>query len=155
MAIFGTKKVEFAEVTPDGTMPLEADWEELCKTYRDSVEIVDNDPDIAEEYCDQMDEAIEIFIEAGKTDGKFSGYEYDPVTLQKLMGGTVVDNVWTEGSNRGIDMAIRFKTDSGHTIAYPVVKLFAKKNLKLVKKNVALIDVIFKPKSKVSITKPA
>lgn len=153
MAIFGTKTVEMAPVTANGTMPLEAAWKELCKTYRDSVEIVDADPDIAEEFCDQVDEAIEVFIEAGKTDGKFSGYEYDTETLQKLMGGTVVNGTWTEGNNRGMDMAIRFKTDSGHIIAYPVVKLFAKKNLKLVKKGVALIDVIFKPKSKVSISK--
>lgn len=152
MAIFGNKKVEWAPVTADGTMPLEAAFTELCKTYRDSVEILDGDPDIVEEFSDQVDEAIEIFVEAGKTDGKFSGYEFDSATLQKLMGGTTVDGTWTEGSNRGIDMAIRFKTDSGHIIAYPVVKLFAKKNLKLVKKGVALIDVIFKPKSKVSIT---
>lgn len=153
MAIFGTQVVEWAPVEADGTMPADSEFEELCKTYRDTVEIVDGDPDITEEYSDQTDEPIEVFVESGKTDGKFSGYEYDTETLQKLMGGTVVNGTWTEGNNRGMDMAIRFKTDSGHIIAYPVVKLFAKKNLKLVKKGVALLDVVFKPKSKVSITK--
>lgn len=155
MAIFGTKIVEFAEVKADGTLPLEADWAELCKTYRDSVEVVDADPDIAEEYSDQIVEPIEIFVEPGKTNGKFSTYEYDTAILTKLMGGTVLDGVWTEGDNRGKDIALRFKTDSGHIIAWPVVKLFAKKNLKLVKKNVALIEVTFTPKSKVRISKTA
>jgi hypothetical protein len=153
MAIFGTKIVEFAEVKPDGSLPLEADWEELCKTYRDSVEVVDDDPDITEEYSDQKTDPIEIFVEPGKTNGKFSAYEYEPEILQTLMGGTVLDGVWTEGDNMGKDIALRFKTDSGHIIAWPVVKLFAKKNLKLVKKNVSLIDVTFTPKSKVRISK--
>lgn len=155
MALFGTKIVEMAEVKTDGTLPLEAEWTELCKTYRDSVEVVDEDADIAEEYCDQVSEPIEIFLEAGKTNGKFSAYEYDPAILTKLMGGTVLDGVWTEGDNRGKDIALRFKTDSGHIIAWPSVKLFAKKNLKLVKKNIALIDVTFTPKSKVRISKSA
>lgn len=153
MAVFGTKIVQVAEVKPDGSMPAEADWTELCKTYRDSVEVVDADPEISEEYSDQDIEPIEIFVEPGKTDGKFSTYDYDPAILQKLMGGTVLDDEWTEGDNRGRDVALRFKTDSGHMIAWPVVKLFGKKNLKLVKKNVALIDVTFKPKSKTRIKK--
>lgn len=155
MAVFGTKSVEFAEVTNDGTMPLDADFEELCKTYRDSVEIVDDDPDTAEEYSDQSTEAIAVFYEAGKTEGKFSGYEYDTATLMKLMGGTTVNSEWVEGDNLGIEMAIRFKTDSGHQIAWPKVKFFAKKNLKLKKKEVALIDCSFKPMSKCHIKKLA
>lgn len=155
MAIFGTKKVEWAPIEPDGSMPAESKWTELCKTYRDSVEIVDSDADITEEYSDQDDEPVEVFVEPGKTEGKFSTYDYSPATLVKLMGGTLVDDEWTEGSNRGIDIAIRFITDTNHRIAYPAVKLFAKKNLKLVKKNMALVECVFNPKSKVRIKKLA
>lgn len=155
MAIFGTKSVEFAPATEDGTMPLDAAFEHLCKTYRDTVEITDEDPEIVEEFCDQDDEAFEVFTTPGATTGKFSGYEYDPETLQKLMGGTVLDNEWTEGDNKGIYIALRFNTDSGHRIGYPKVKLFSKKNLKLKKKEVALIDCTFKPMSKIRIKKLA
>ena len=153
MAIFGTKSVEFAPATEDGTMPLDTAFEHFCNTYRDTVEITDEDPEIAEEFCDQEDEAFEVFTTAGKTNGKFSGYEYDPTTLQKLLGGTVLDTEWTEGDNKGTYIAIRFKTDSGHQISYPKVKFFGKKNLKLKKKEVALIDCTFKPMSKIRIKK--
>lgn len=155
MPIFGTKIVEFAPALEDGTMPLDADFKELCKTYRDTVEITDADPETSEEKSDQVDEPIAVFFEAGKTEGKFSGYEYDTATLLKLMGGTVVNSEWTEGDNKGLEIAIRFKTDSGHQIAYPKVKFFAKKNLKLKKKEVALIDCIFTPMSKTRIKKLA
>ncbi|BBQ07935.1 hypothetical protein [Elizabethkingia anophelis] len=153
MAIFGTKAVEYAEITADGTLPLEAAWKELCKTYRDTVEIVDADPEVADEFSDQLDEPFESFFIAGKTEGKFSGYEYDTETLVRLIGGTVVDNEWTEGDRKPKKIALRFKTDSGHQIAYPVVSLFAKKNLKLKKKEVALIDCQFTPLSKIRIKK--
>ena len=153
MAIFGTKIVEWAPVEADGTMPTDSEFEELCKTYRDSVEIVDADADISEEYSDQVNEPIGVFVTPGKTDGKFSGYEYDTTTLLLLMGGTVVDGEWTEGDNMGKEIAIRFKTDSGHQIAYPKVKFFAKKNLKLKKKEIALIDCVFTPMSKSKIKK--
>lgn len=153
MAIFGTKEVLWAPVEADESMPDDAVFEELCKTYRDSVEILDADPDITEEYSDQITEPIGVFVIPGKTDGKFSGYEYDTATLLKLMGGTVVDSEWTEGDNVGLEIAIRYITDSGHRITYPKVKFFAKKNLKLKKKEIALIDCIFKPMSKVRIKK--
>lgn len=151
--IFGTSSVEVAPIKPDGSMPLETAFTELCKTYKNSVEIVDQDPTTTEEYSDQSTEPIAAFVEAGKTEGKFSGYEYAPETLTKLLGGTVVDNEWMEGDNMGQEVALRFKTDSGHQISYPKVKLFGKKNLKLQKNAIALIDCTFTPLSKARIKK--
>ncbi|WP_407483789.1 hypothetical protein [Elizabethkingia anophelis] len=151
--LYGTQVLEFAPVTADGSMPLEAAWTELCKTYRDSFEILDDDPEEADEYGDQQDEPIESFFIAGKTKGKFSAYEYDPATLKKLMGGTVVDGEWEEGDKKAQKIALRLKTDSNHQIAYAVVSFFAKKNLKVKKKEVALIDCTFTALSKAKIKK--
>lgn len=153
MPIFGTKEVLIAELKPDGTIPLDADFKELCKTYRDSVEIVDADPEIAEEFSDQTDEPIAVFATAGKTDIKFSSYEYTKEVLHKILGGTIVDSEWTEGDLTGKEVAFRIFTDSGHRITYPKVKIFGKKNLKMKKKEVALLECVVKPMSKISIKK--
>ena len=155
MAIFGTKEVLFAEVEPNYAVPLDADFTELCKTYRDTVEIVDADDDIQDEYSDQSDDPIISLFTPGKTEGKFSGYDYEPETLQKLLGGTVLDGEWTEGDRKPKIIALRFISDSGHRITYPAVSLRAKKNLKLKKKELALIDCTFTPLAKVRIKKLA
>lgn len=151
--LYGTQLLEHAPITADGTMPLEAAWKPLCDTYRDSFEILDDDPEEADEYGDQQDEPIESFFIAGKTKGKFSTYDYSPETLKTLMGGTVVDGEWEEGDKKPQKIAFRITTDSGHRIAYPVVSLFAKKNLKAKKKEVALIDCSFTALSKARIKK--
>lgn len=152
--IFGCKSVEAAEPEKDGSMPSEQDFEKLCKTYRDSVEITEDDPDVENEYSDQDTEPIASFAEAGETTGSFQAFEFDNDTLQKLYpDATVVDEEFTFGKNIGFETAIRFKTDSGHIIAYPKVKFFAKKNIQLVKKGLALIDCQFTPLSQATISK--
>lgn len=144
--LHGTKKVLAAPVTADGTVPLEAAWKELCRTYKNSVEIVDTKPTKKQEYCDQQSKPIKIFYESGATEGKFQAYDYDPATLVELIGGTTVDGEWTEPEeNLGKEIALRFMTDSGHQITYPQVMLIATKNMKLVKDGLALIDCEFDP----------
>ena len=69
------------------------------------------------------------------------------------MGGTVVDGEWEEGDKKAQKIALRLKTDSNHQIAYAVVSFFAKKNLKVKKKEVALIDCTFTALSKAKIKK--
>lgn len=155
--IFGIADVvEYADVQENDAMPANGEFETLCKTYRDSVEIVDEDPETAEEYSDQDEAPIVAFLEAGKTQGRFSTFDFSAETLKKLMpGGTVVDGDFTfPTANLGFETALRFKTDSGHVIAWPKVKLFAKKNMQMVKKGVALIDVTFTPLSPATISKP-
>ncbi|UFK27515.1 hypothetical protein [Elizabethkingia phage TCUEAP3] len=144
--LHGNKKVLAAPVTADGSVPLEAAWKELCRTYKNSVEIVDAAPTKKPEYCDQQSKPFKIFYEAGATEGKFQAYDYDPATLVELIGGTTLDGEWTEPEeNLGKEIALRFMTDSGHQITYPSVMLFAKKNLKLTKDSVALLDIDFEP----------
>ncbi|CAI9677016.1 hypothetical protein HZR02_17625 [Elizabethkingia anophelis] len=144
--LHGNKKVLFAPVTADGSVPLEAAWEELCRTYKNSVEILGGKPTKKQEYCDQQSKPIKIFYESASTEGKFQAYDYDLQTLVQLIGGTVVDNEWTEPEeNLGKEIALRFITDSNHQITYAKVMLFGSKNLKLVKDGLALIDCEFEP----------
>lgn len=144
--IFGIAgAIEVADVQPDNAMPLDDDFTELCETYRDSVELIDEDPEEAEEYSDQEDDPIASFVEQGKTRGSFDTFDFSAATLKKLFpGGTVSgeDFIFPK-SNTGFETALRFPTDSGHMIAFPKVKLFAKRNMQLVKKGVSLINVSF------------
>ncbi len=150
--IFGTKEVEVAPVEATGLMPADGTFAKLCDTYRDTVEIMDDDPDIQEEYSDQQTEPIEVFTEEGKTKGKFSTFQFDTATLKKLFPtGTIVDGKFTFGKNLGFETALRFKTDSGHMISFPKVKMFAKKSIGLQKKKLGLIDVSFTPMSQPTI----
>src|SRR5690625_2544057 len=123
--IFGIAgAVEIAPVELDNAMPADAEFTELCVTYRDSVEILDEDPEEAEEYSDQEDDPIASFIEQGKTRGSFDTFDFDPATLKKLFpNGTVSgDDFIFPRSNTGFETALRFSTDSGHTIAFPRVR---------------------------------
>ena len=154
--IFGIAgAVEIAPVEVDNAMPADLSFTELCETYRDSVEILDDDPEEAEEYSDQEDDPIASFIEQGKTKGSFNTFDFSTTTLKKLFpGGTVSgDDFIFPKSNTGFETALRFSTDSGHTIAFPKVKLFAKRNMQLVKKGVALINVSFTALSPAQISK--
>ncbi len=147
--------IEIADVVTDNEMPEDGDFETLCKTHRDSVEVVDDDPETAEEYSDQEDDPIASFVEQGKTQGSFQTFDFSPETLKKLFpGGTVVDDDFIfPKSNTGFEKALRFPTDSGHMIAWPKVKIFAKRNMQLVKKGVALIDVSFTALAPAQISK--
>ncbi|MHC6200199.1 hypothetical protein [Elizabethkingia miricola] len=152
--LFGTKALESAPVKVDGSIPEDEKFTELCKTYRNSVEFVDDDPNVQDEFSDQDDDPIESLVEPGATNGKFSTFQFDTATLQKLFPtGTVVDSAFTFGKNLGFVTALRFKTDSGHQITYPKVKVIAKKNLKLVRNGIALIDCTVKVLSQPQLKK--
>lgn len=154
--IFGIASgVELAPVQPDNAMPADNLFEKLCDTYRDSVEIVDEDPEESEEYSDQDDDPIASFIQAGKTRGGFDTYDFTPATLKKMFPtGTVSGEVFIFPKNyTGFETALRFTTDSGHIIAFPKVKLFAKKNMQMVKRGIALINVTFTALSAPKISK--
>lgn len=154
--IFGIAgAVEIAPVQADNAMPADEVFTGLCETYRDSVEILDEDPEEAEEYSDQEDDPIASFVEQGKTRGSFDTFDFSATTLKKLFPGGIVsdDDFIFPKSNTGFETALRFSTDSGHTIAFPKVKLFAKRNMQLVKKGVALINVTFTALSPAQISK--
>jgi len=157
MALFGLKsKVQIAPVETNGSLPDEENWVDLCRTYRDTVEIIDADPTVEEEYSDQEDDPIAVFTEAGKTEGKFSTFEFDNNTLADLFPeGTTVNGGFSASNSKGFETAIRFKTDSEHVISYAKVKLTVKKNIRLQKKAVALIDCLFTPMSPIHIAKTA
>lgn len=143
---YGLKQIKSGDPTEDGTMP--AVLEELCRTYRDSCEFTEDDPQITEEFADQEDDPIEVFSTKGAKQIKFSTFDYSPETLAKLKGGTVVNGQWAEPtSSTSIYQAIELTTDTDTPFQFPKCRVLTKFNAKFVKNGLALLEVTLKPLS--------
>lgn len=153
-ALYGLKTIKIGDVVNETTMP--ADNALIAfKTLRDSFEMTEEQGSLTEELCDQSDEPIVVFQEKPKKDIKVSTYDYTPEFLKRVKGGTVVDGEWKEGDNTPIFSPLQIETDTGHLIKCPKTQVFARLNLKLKKKEVALLEITFKPLAKISIKQPA
>ncbi len=151
---YGLKSIKHADPTLDGTFP-SSGLVELCRTYKDSCEFTEDDPSITEEFCDQEDDPVMVFIEKGAKNVKFSTFDYSPETLKTLKGGTVLDNKWSEPTTLPeIHRAIEITTATGLKFCFPKARVIAKFNAKFVKNGMMLLEVTLKPVSPAS-GKPA
>lgn len=141
---YGLKKIEFGEPTGINTMPVAMD--EKFRTYRDSCEFAEEDPNIKPEYSDQSDDPIINIGTKGKKSVKVSTFDYSPEVLQFLKGGTVVDGQWHEPAGLPvIEKAVRLTTDTGLPIEFPKTQVMAKFNAKLTKEGVKLLEITITP----------
>ncbi|AFL97371.1 hypothetical protein ACQ1P2_03775 [Ornithobacterium rhinotracheale] len=150
-ALYGLKTIKIGDVKNETDMP--ASLTEF-KTYRDTFEMTEEEGSFTDEYCDQNDVPIVSFHEKGKRDIKVSTYDYSADFLKKIKGGTSLSNEWKEGDGELIFKALEITTDTGHVIKIPKTQVFARLNLKLKKKELALLEIVFKPLSKISIKEP-
>lgn len=143
---YGLKSVLVGVPTETGAMP--AVLTELCRTYRNSFEFLEDTPELKEEFCDQDDDPVEVFSGRASKTVRFSTFDYSPETLVKLKGGEVVDEKWAEPTGTpAIYVALRAVTDTGLEFDFPKVRLMASFNAKIVKDSLALIEVLIKPVS--------
>lgn len=143
---YGLKSIKSAEPSADGTMPTALT--ELCKTYRDSCEFIEEEANITEEFSDQEDDPIMIFSEKGTKSIRFSTFDYSPETLTKLKGGTVVDGQWAEPSSTPeIYQAIEIVTNTNLPFHFPKCRVLARFNTRLVKNGLSLLEVTLRPVS--------
>lgn len=143
---YGLKTLKHAAVEADGSFP--AVLTELCRTYRDSVEFTEADPTTTEEFCDQEDDAIFQIVEKGAKEISFSTFDYSPEVLQKVKGGTIVDNTWSEPTiTPEIHMAIEIETNTGVKFQFPKCRVIAQFNSRFQKRGLTLLDVTLRPLS--------
>lgn len=144
--IYGLKSLKTGTPLPSGDM--QTALTELCRTYRDSCEFTEDDPETVDEYSDQSDDPILTIATKGKKTIKVSTFDYSPAVLQKVKGGTIVNGQWAEPATMPeIFMAVRLETDSDVPFDIPKAKVMAKINAKLQKKGVALLELTFIPQS--------
>lgn len=145
---YGLQTIKSAEPKSDGTFPTDSELTELCRTYRDSCEFVEDEPQIDEEYCDQVDDPVMVFSQKGTKNVKFSTFDYSPDLLKKLKGGTVLDSKWSEPiTTPEIHLAIELTTNTGMKIQFPKARVIAKFNAKFVKNAMTLLEVTLRPVS--------
>ena len=150
---YGCKVIKFGVAADTGIMP--TTMTKLFDTYRDTVSFVEEDADLQDEYSDQSDAPIITLMTPKGKVLKASTFDWTPSILQELKGGTVVDGMWKEPvSSTIITKAISVELDSGQIIRASKWQVFAKINMEIKKKNIALLEVIMKPLLPVEIGKP-
>ncbi len=141
---YGLKQLRFGEPTGQHTMP--ASMEAKFRTYRDSCEFTEEDPNKKPEHCDQVDEPFLTIYRKGAKKIKVSTFDYGPETLQFLKGGTLVDGKWHEPSGvPQIFKAVELETDTGMLFLFPKCQIFAKFNAKMTKEGVKLLEIEMTP----------
>ncbi|MBS9774953.1 MAG: hypothetical protein KGV59_07365 [Tenacibaculum sp.] len=144
---YGLNAVRTAEPQESGDFPTSG-LEELCRTYKNSGEFIEEEPTITPEECDQVDDPIFELVEKGKKYVKFSIFDYSPETLKALKGGTVLDGKWYEPTSvEEITKAVEIETKTGLKFQFPKARIIAKFNAKLVKNGLSLLEVIVRPLS--------
>tara|TARA_R110002033_G_scaffold1964_2_gene14473 strand:+ start:427 stop:921 length:495 start_codon:yes stop_codon:yes gene_type:complete len=143
---YGLKIIKSADPEASGDMP--AVLTELCKTYKNSCEFVEDDPTITEENSDQQDDPIHVFVEKGGRTVKLSTYDNSNELLLKLKGGSILNGQWLEPTAQApIYQAVEITMDSGIPLAFPKCLVSAKFNWKMVKNGLALLEITLKPLS--------
>lgn len=157
---YGLKSIKVAEPETSGAMPTVLT--ELCRTYQDSMEFVEDEATVTEEFCDQDDDPIAVFAVKGGKSVKFSTFDYSPEVLQKVKGGTVVDDTWAEPVVMPeIHQAVEIETRTGLKFQFPKARVTARFNAQVRKNGVMLLEVMLRPLSPaagigaVKIVKPA
>lgn len=118
-------------------------------TYRDSAELVQDDPEITDIECEESDDPVESIEKLGNRTLRWSIMDYTPDTLVKVLGGTVTGagtsgdpKIWNAPTvSPQIERSIEIVTKSGFKINIVRAKITAKLNAKLVKNGVALVDI--------------
>lgn len=144
--VYGLKSLKMGNVLPSGEM--QTAITELCRTYRDTCEFTEDDPEQTDEYADQSDDPVITFMGKGKKSIKVSTFDYSPEVLKKLKGGTIVNGQWAEPDVLPeIYQAVCLETDSDIPFYFPKARIFAKFNGKLQKKGLALLEITIVPQS--------
>lgn len=143
---YGLKSVKTAEVDETGAMP--AVLTELCRTYRDSCEFTEDEPQITDEFCDQEDDPVISFSVKGSKQIRFSTFDYSPGVLQKVKGGTVVNDEWAEPAvTPEIYQAVEIETTTGLKFRFPKARVYGRFNAQFRKNGLTLLEVTVRPVS--------
>jgi len=118
----------------------------LGKTYKDSAELMQDDPTLTDIESEEDDDPIETIMQKGKTTLKFSIMDYTPETLVKVLGGTVTgtapNTVWeAPATAEDIQRSVKVTTKTGIVMSIVRAQIIAKLNAKLSKTGVALVDI--------------
>ena len=146
----GITTLKIGEVAGDGGMG--STLAVVGATYRDSAELVQDDPEITDIESEESDDPVESIEKLGVRTLRWSIMDYTPATLVKVLGGSVTGAgtagdpyVWNAPSTSpDIEQSIEIISKKTIKFEIPRAKITAKLNAKLVKNGVALVDITAK-----------
>jgi hypothetical protein len=146
--IKGLTEIKVGTAALDGTEP--ATLTKIGKVYKESLEIVQDDPEITEFF-----EEGQLFPEDSTEEGKpiyLKGELFADDTTLPLIGGAVTSGDWEINESKTTTQYVKFITKQGKDFHAPNCKIIAKLLGKLTGKDVVRVGVIFKPQA---VTSPA
>lgn len=141
----GLAKIEISDIAADGG--LGTSFAALGKTYKDTAELVGDDPEVFEHYSEESDDPEESITTKGKIRVRWSIMDATPATLVKVLGGTVTGtppaDVWeAPATAANIEKSIKITPKSGKVINIVRAEIVAKPNYKLAKNGIFLVDIV-------------
>ena len=141
----GLEKIEVGPIATDGSMSI--NLAVLGKTYRDTAEITQEDPEVIEHFSEESDEPEEVDEIKGATTIRWSIMDCDPDTLVQVLGGAAVgigaDRKWeAPASSVLIEKSVKITPRKGLPVSFPRVKISAKVNYRLARNGIFLVEII-------------
>lgn len=140
----GLSKIETSNIAADGGIG--TSFTALGKTYKDTAELVGEDPEVFEHFCEESDDPEEEIITKGKVTLKWSIFDTDADILIKVLGGTATgiapNKIWSAPATAPeVEQSIRITPKTGKVINIVRAKIRAKPNYKLAKNGIFLVDI--------------
>lgn len=140
----GLEKIEIGIIPLNGAMS--TTLAVLGKTYRDTAEITQADPEVIEHFSEENDEPEEIDEIKGATTITWSVMDCNPDTLAQVLGGIVTGTGATRkweapASSVLIERSVKITPRQGLPISFPRVKISAKVNYRLARNGIFLVEI--------------
>lgn len=143
----GLKSIKLGDVANDGGMGTSLTI--LGVTVQDTAELTQDDPEITNIYSEENDDPEEVIEIKGVRKLKWSIMNFDPDTIERVLGGDSDGTIWeAPDAQASIEASIEIIDARDYLIEIPRAKINAKLNMQFRKKNVGMIDIeaiILKP----------
>jgi hypothetical protein len=141
----GVSKIELSDIAGDGGLGI--GFAALGKTYKDTAELMGEDPEVFEHRSEENDDPEEVVVTKGKVTVKWSIMDSDADTLVKVLGGTATgvapNKIWNDAASApNIEKSIKITPKSGKVINIVRAKIVAKVNYKIARNGIFLVDIV-------------
>lgn len=138
------KSIGIGDIKSDGGAA--TTFEALGVTYKDTAEIVQEDGEKVEHFCEEQDDAIEVLYGKGTTTIKWAIVDFSAATLVKVFGGSITGTApnekWEAPSQAPlIEKSVQVMPKFGRAFTFARCSITAKINYKLAKTGIAQVEI--------------
>lgn len=144
----GLEFIKIGDVDAGGGMG--ATLAAVGKTYKDTAELVQADPEVTEFYVEEEDDPVEELSKRGITEVRWGVINMTPADMVKVLGGTVSgtapSDTWNApATTPEIEQSVQIKDKkSGRVLNIPRARISAKIDWKLARTGIAIVSIVAK-----------